>query len=155
MGFYYFYENHRVEEIDYQTFFNKWKNKDSFILVVSKTKCPYCQLYLPKVEDIAKKYKIKVYYVNTDNFTADESNSFSSYIDYQGSTPTTVFITNGEEKSKLSRIHGNVKYEKIIEKFEKQINLDENEANKLYEIVMRIIGTEIKNKLKHPFKSQD
>ena len=42
-----------------------------------------------------------------------------------------------------------------IEKFEKQINLDENEANKLYEIVMRIIGTEIKNKLKHPFKSQD
>ena len=29
------------------------------------------------------------------------------------------------------------------------------EANKLYEIVMRIIGTEIKNKLKHPFKSQD
>ena len=41
------------------------------------------------------------------------------------------------------------------EKFEKQINLDENEANKLYEIVMRIIGTEIKNKLKHPFKSQD
>ena len=45
--------------------------------------------------------------------------------------------------------------EKIIEKFEKQINLDENEANKLYEIVMRIIGTEIKNKLKHPFKSQD
>ena len=119
MGFYYFYENHRVEEIDYQTFFNKWKNKDSFILVVSKTKCPYCQLYLPKVEDIAKKYKIKVYYVNTDNFTADESNSFSSYIDYQGSTPTTVFITNGEEKSKLSRIHGNVKYEKIIEKFKK------------------------------------
>lgn len=119
LGFYYFYENHRVEEIDYQTFFNKWKNKDSFILVVSKTKCPYCQLYLPKVEDIAKKYKIKVYYVNTDNFTADESNSFSSYIDYQGSTPTTVFITNGEEKSKLSRIHGNVKYEKIIEKFKK------------------------------------
>ena len=30
-----------------------------------------------------------------------------------------------------------------------------DEANKLYEIVMRIIGTEIKNKLKHPFKSQD
>ncbi len=29
------------------------------------------------------------------------------------------FITNGEEKSKLSRIHGNVKYEKIIEKFKK------------------------------------
>lgn len=52
-------------------------------------------------------------------------------------------------------IIGKKNKEKIIEKFEKQINLDENEANKLYEIVMRIIGTEIKNKLKHPFKSQD
>ena len=44
-------------------------------------------------------------------------------------------------------IIGKKNKEKIIEKFEKQINLDE--------IVMRIIGTEIKNKLKHPFKSQD
>lgn len=52
-------------------------------------------------------------------------------------------------------IIGKKNKEKIIEKFEKQINLDENEANKLYEIVMRIISTEIKNKLKHPFKSQD
>lgn len=52
-------------------------------------------------------------------------------------------------------IIGKKNKDKMIEKFEKQINLDENEANKLYEIVMRIIGTEIKNKLKHPFKSQD
>ena len=52
-------------------------------------------------------------------------------------------------------IIGKKNKEKIIEKFEKQIILDENESNKLYEIVMRIIGTEIKNKLKHPFKSQD
>ena len=57
-------------------------------------------------------------------------------------------------KSILTSI-GKKNKEKIIEKFEKQINLDENEANKLYEIVMRIICTEIKNKLKHPFKSQD
>lgn len=119
LGIYYFYENNRVEEINYKTFFNKWKNKETFILVVSKTECPYCQLYLPKVEDIAKNYKLKIYYVNTDKFTADESDAFSSYIDYQGSTPTTVFITNGEEKTKLNRIHGNVKYEKIIEKFKK------------------------------------
>ena len=44
---------------------------------------------------------------------------------------------------------------KMIEKFEEQISLDENEANKLYETVISIIGSELKNKLKHPFKSQD
>lgn len=52
-------------------------------------------------------------------------------------------------------IIGKSNKEKMIEKFEKQINLNENEANKLYETVMEIIGSEIKNKLKHPFKSQD
>ena len=45
--------------------------------------------------------------------------------------------------------------DKMIEKFEEQISLDENEANKLYETVISIIGSELKNKLKHPFKSQD
>ena len=30
-----------------------------------------------------------------------------------------------------------------------------NETNKLYETVISIIGSELKNKLKHPFKSQD
>lgn len=45
--------------------------------------------------------------------------------------------------------------DKMILKFEEQIKLDENEANKLYEIVMGIIGNGIKNKLKNPFKSQD
>ena len=52
-------------------------------------------------------------------------------------------------------IIGKKNKEKMIEKFESGLNFDEIEANKLYEIVMNILGTEIKNKLKHPFKSQD
>ena len=52
-------------------------------------------------------------------------------------------------------IIGKKNKDKMIEKFEEQIKLDENEANKLYETVMSIIGGEIKNKLKHPFKSLD
>ena len=52
-------------------------------------------------------------------------------------------------------IIGKKNKEKMIEKFEEQISLDENEANKLYETVISIIGSELKNKLKHPFKSQD
>ena len=52
-------------------------------------------------------------------------------------------------------IIGKKNKDKMIEKFEEQISLDENEANKLYETVISIIGSELKNKLKHPFKSQD
>ena len=52
-------------------------------------------------------------------------------------------------------IIGKKNKDKMIEKFEEQISLDENEANKLYGTVISIIGSELKNKLKHPFKSQD
>ncbi len=52
-------------------------------------------------------------------------------------------------------IIGKKNKDKMIEKFEEQISLDENEANKLYETIISIIGSELKNKLKHPFKSQD
>lgn len=116
LGIYYYIENNRVEKISYNEFFNKMQKKDSFVLVVSKTDCQYCKMYLPKLENIAKEYKLKFYYVEVDTFTASESDSFSSYIDYNASTPTTVFINKGTEENKLNRINGNVKGDKLKEK---------------------------------------
>ena len=52
-------------------------------------------------------------------------------------------------------IFGKKNKEKILNQFEKELDLDETESNKLYEIVMGIVGNEIKDKLKHPFRSQD
>ena len=50
-------------------------------------------------------------------------------------------------------IIGKKNKEKMTERFKEELNLNNNEANKLYEIVMNIISNEIKNKLKRPFKS--
>ena len=84
--------------------------------VLSKTECPYCQMYIPKIKKISEEYKINTYYVETDTFTAEESSAFSNLINYNA-TPTTVFIKNGEELSKATRINGNVSEQKIINKF--------------------------------------
>ena len=45
--------------------------------------------------------------------------------------------------------------ENIINDLMGQLKIDLNEANKIYEKVMNIIKDAIKNKIKHPFKSQD
>ena len=45
--------------------------------------------------------------------------------------------------------------EKTINQIITTFNCDEEEANKIYETTSSIIATELKNKLKHPFKSQD
>ncbi|MBR3256017.1 MAG: hypothetical protein IKF97_07450 [Clostridia bacterium] len=45
--------------------------------------------------------------------------------------------------------------EQIISDFKSKLLLNDDDADKLYNICMELIGEEIKNKLKHPFKSQD
>lgn len=52
-------------------------------------------------------------------------------------------------------IIGKKSKEKMIVEFKEKLKIEEQEANKVYEIVMQIIGAGIKDKLKHPFKSQD
>lgn len=54
-----------------------------------------------------------------------------------------------------NNIIGKNNKEKIINDLIGQLNIDNEEANKIYETAMSIITTAIKNKIKHPFKSQD
>ena len=52
-------------------------------------------------------------------------------------------------------IIGKNQKEKLLEKFETELKLQGEEADALYNTVMELIGTNLKDKLKHPFKSQD
>ena len=45
--------------------------------------------------------------------------------------------------------------DKIIQDLQVKFSLSEDDAENIYDISMKIITGEIKNKLKHPFKSQD
>ena len=52
-------------------------------------------------------------------------------------------------------IFGKKNKEKIITDFIEQLNINKEEAEKIYETSMNIITTAIKEKIKHPFKSID
>ena len=52
-------------------------------------------------------------------------------------------------------IFGTKNKDKIIKDLQVKIPLSEDDAENIYDISMRIITGEIKNKLKHPFKNQD
>ena len=43
---------------------------------------------------------------------------------------------------------------KIVEAIKEKLNIDEDKANNIYNISSSIISSEIKNKLKHPFKDK-
>lgn len=52
-------------------------------------------------------------------------------------------------------IIGRKNKEKIIKELQIKAKLNEDDSENIYDISMKIITAEIKNKIKHPFKSQD
>ena len=93
----------------------KINNKESFVLVVSQTTCTHCISYKPVLESVAKKYKIKAYYVDVNLFSKEEDNEFKKYVSYSD-TPSTLFIKDGEESTRANRIVGEANEEKIVSK---------------------------------------
>ena len=64
-----------------------------------------------------------IFYIDIDKYK-DKENEFKKHISFDGSTPVTVFIKNGEEKTASNRIFGNLSYEKIIKKFKNEGFID-------------------------------
>ena len=105
--------------LNYHEITNKTKKKDSFILIVSRSTCSHCSEYKPKVESIAKKYNIDIYYIDFDLETKDNQEKFLDEYKLDGSTPITLFINNGKQTNLFDRIEGDISKETAIEKFKK------------------------------------
>lgn len=106
------------EEIDYDTFIEKMEKQDSFILFIGSSTCQHCDAFKIKVNNIVKKYQIKIYYIDIHEFDENQSNKFKTYINFSA-TPTTVFISDGAEETTYNRINGNIDYDKVVEKLTK------------------------------------
>ena len=52
------------------------ENKDSFVLLLSQTTCSHCMDFKPKLERVAKNYKLVVYYMETNLLDEDVYDSF-------------------------------------------------------------------------------
>lgn len=104
-----------LKEIKYDKVMEKIEAKDSFVLLLSQTTCSHCMDYKPKLASVAKRYKVTVYYLETNLLSEKQSTELKSYFNYSG-TPTTVFVIDGEEKTAATRINGDTSEEKIISK---------------------------------------
>ena len=105
--------------LNYKEITEKVKKKESFILIVSRSTCSHCAEYKPKIESIAKKYNIDIYYTDYDLDTKDNQEKFLDEYKLDGSTPITIFIKDGKQTNLFDRIEGDVSKETAIEKFKK------------------------------------
>lgn len=102
-------------EIKYKEVMKKIENKETFILLVSQTFCDHCKEYKPKLDKVAKKNDLKVYYIEFDLFSDEEKKEFTKYVNFE-STPVTIFLKDGEETSAATRISGGRDEEYILAK---------------------------------------
>ena len=108
--------NSNLIKLNYNEILEKVNNKEDFILCVTAENCIHCKEFKPKLKKIANSYNIKIYYANVDDFTEEEYKTFKTEFSFDGGTPTTIFFKKGEEKTTATRIEGNAKFEKIINK---------------------------------------
>ena len=111
-------------ELTYDEFTEKIDNEESFVLCVSRTTCSHCATYKPKLENVAKDYGIDLYYIDIDKYSEEEQDEFEKIINFNDSTPTTVFLKNGTETTASNRINGDVSTSRIIDKLKSNDFID-------------------------------
>ncbi len=102
-------------EIDYKEFKEKRENKETFFFEVIQDGCSACMSYSPILKETLTEYKIVGYQLNLSNMTNEEYDEFQLEFKITG-TPTTIFLTEGEEISKMQRISGSTTKAKTISK---------------------------------------
>ena len=104
-----------LKEISYSKFKKMRENKETFFLVIEKDGCRFCEAFVPKMESVLEEYDIIGYVINLSDMSSSDLEEFDKEFGIDG-TPTTIFITEGNELSILQRIDGNVSKDKIISK---------------------------------------
>lgn len=124
LGYLLFNNNDNLIELNYNELESKIENKEDFVVCISRTTCSHCNNYKPKLRNVANKYKINIYYTDIDKYTKTDFEKFNNLISFDGGTPVTIFIKNGEEKTTATRIEGDVSTDKIIDKLKKNGFID-------------------------------
>lgn len=112
-----------LEEIKYNEVMKKIDNEENFVLLLSQTTCTHCMDYKPKLKKVANKYKVTIYYLETDLLSKEENIKLKEHFSFNG-TPVTIFVVNGGEKTAATRIDGDVSTEKIISKLKSNGYID-------------------------------
>ena len=103
-------------ELTYDEFSSMIDNEESFVLCISRTTCSHCATYKPKLEEVAQENGIDLYFIDIDKYSEEEQDEFEKILNFNDTTPTTVFLNEGKETTTSNRLVGDVSTSKIVDK---------------------------------------
>lgn len=108
--------NKTYEEISYENLNKMLESKEDFILFIGSNTCSACSVYKETLNGVIEEYGTDVKYIDLSKLSDKEESELFSKFPITG-TPTTIFITKGEEEDSYNRIVGSAKKSKIVSKF--------------------------------------
>lgn len=108
--------NKYITTINYNELEKMIENKETFAVEIIQTDCTYCKKLAPKLNRVLENNDIHIYQLDLQKLSEDDLESFQKLLG-QVQTPTIIFITEGEEESKLYRIIGNIGEKELTQKF--------------------------------------
>lgn len=110
--------NKTYTEISYSDLNKMLDDKESFVLFIGSVTCTHCASYKVTLNKVIDEKNVDgVYYIDIDNLSDKDLSSLQAKFPFSG-TPTTVFITDGEEENTFNRIEGEASYSEITEALE-------------------------------------
>lgn len=109
-------QNVGLQKVNYDKVKKMMGDKESFVLCISRTTCPHCDTFKPKLNEVAKKSGINIYYIDIDKESENNQEKFGELISFNGETPVTIFVKEGKEATSANRIEGDVSKEKVRDK---------------------------------------
>ena len=104
--------------ISYSELETKLNNKESFVFVIGSDTCSACTHYEPTMKKVTKDEGIDIFFINLNSLSEEENAKiYSKFV--VSSTPTTIFIKDGNETSTYDRIIGAADYAEVIKSLEK------------------------------------
>ncbi len=113
------------DEISYSELQNLLENKEDFVLFIGSETCSACSAYRVTINKIVEEYGVDIKYLDIANLTEEQNSELVSEFPFSG-TPTTIFVTSGEEEDSYNRINGNAKYSKVVEKLKENSYIKED-----------------------------
>lgn len=115
-----------IKAISYNDYDSMVKDGKTFILLIEREGCAYCEQFNPIISEVVSEKQIPVYSIDIATLEDDESDAFRKSNFYlknkEWGTPTTMVLQGNEVVDVLS---GTTDKEKLVEFLEKNIKMPE------------------------------
>ena len=113
-------EQKEFSNINVSDYMNMYNGEEKTLVLVARPTCGYCQIAEPILHNIAYKYDININYLNTDDFSEEDSSIFvNSNEKLKGfGTPMLLVVNNGNINDMVDGLTDTTHYIEFLKKNE-------------------------------------